>query len=146
MSEKAATRTWLALALASSLAFGEGVPPASEGAAPEPAPVPASEPAADPDPLPLSDRMSDLDFSEDFPAHNRAGAVRTPGNPGPEATRKLPAAAAQPPPGPPRTWAYWSAGVAALAAGGGAAWYLHWGARSAPEPVRDHQVFTDEAD
>ena len=40
---------------------------------------------------------------------------------------------------------YWTVGFSAMAAGG-AAWYLHWGLRPDPGPVRDDQVFTDEAD
>lgn len=143
MTLTAATRTWLALVLASSLASGEGMgPPAAEGAAPEPAP--AALPAL-PD-LPIQPgRVLDLDFSDDFPAPNRINRMRSRLKTSVAVTHPLPPAVPVAAPPPSRSWVYWTVGLSAMAAGG-AAWYLHWDARSAPAPVRNDQVFTDDPD
>src|SRR5688500_13989348 len=99
MSLKAATRTWLAWVLASSLVLGEGAPPAAEGAAPDPAPLPGSASAPRPGPA------TDLDFSEDFPASDRGGPARAEADPGGRVTPKSPPAPAAAAPAASRSWA-----------------------------------------
>lgn len=135
---KAAMRTWLALVLASSLARGEAAPSAAD---PTPAPAPAPAPT-----IP-SDRVIDLDFSEDFPAHDRVDAASGGGGrkPAGKGTRTKASAAPIAVPEPARAWIYWTLGFTGLAAGG-AAWYLHWAGGTAPDPVRKDQVFTDDPD
>lgn len=123
---KTAKRTCIVLILVAGAALGEGASPS----------------AVSPPP---SGGAPDLDFSDDFPADPRAHPATAPGKPGGPVTRGLPTSAAVAAPGPSRSWVYWTAGLAALATGG-TAWYLHWGARPAPGPVRDDQVFTDAAD
>ena len=95
--------------------------------------------------LALGEGAPDLDFSEDFPVPDRPGPGRSDGNPGDRVTQKSPPSAAPAKAESTHAWAYWTAGLAGLAAGG-AAWYFHWGDRPAPDPVRDNQVFTDDAD
>jgi len=140
MNMKAATRTGMAWVLASSLALGEGAPAAAEGTVSSQASAPSSAPSRPQPPPPSPDHATDLDFGEEFSLPDHGVPARAPATREDQAARDpLP----EPDPATSRSWAWWTAGLAALAAGG-AAWYLHWEER--PAPGRDNQVFTDAAD
>lgn len=136
MSVKKAMRIWLASVLSAGLALGEGVAPGNGQDPGDADPVSVAGSQAPPPPA------ADLDFGEDFPAPNRTHPARAPADPGARVTKTLPRAA---PRKPSHAWAWWTAGLAALTAGG-AAWYLHYGAGSPPDPVIVNQDFSDAAD